>query len=100
MVADKLAYTSAMFINIELLDQFFYQVFTALFRRHDAVGLTHLHSSLEKLILDSCMTLTGPKSSASLERTPPSDGIWISRNARINWKRYASTKLDALRSLT
>lgn len=25
-VADKLAYTSAMFINIELLDQFFYQV--------------------------------------------------------------------------
>lgn len=26
VVADKLAYTSAMFINIELLDQFFYQV--------------------------------------------------------------------------
>lgn len=26
MVADKLAYTSAMFINIELLDHFFYQV--------------------------------------------------------------------------
>jgi len=26
IVADKLAYTSAMFINIELLDQFFYQV--------------------------------------------------------------------------
>lgn len=25
VVADKLAYTSAMFINIELLDQFFYQ---------------------------------------------------------------------------
>lgn len=25
-VAEKLAYTSAMFINIELLDQFFYQV--------------------------------------------------------------------------
>lgn len=25
-VADKLAYTSAMFINIELLDHFFYQV--------------------------------------------------------------------------
>ena len=25
MVADKLAYTSSMFINIELLDQFFYQ---------------------------------------------------------------------------
>lgn len=26
VVADKLAYTSSMFINIELLDQFFYQV--------------------------------------------------------------------------
>jgi hypothetical protein len=26
VVADKLAHTSAMFINIELLDQFFYQV--------------------------------------------------------------------------
>jgi len=26
VIADKLAYTSAMFINIELLDQFFYQV--------------------------------------------------------------------------
>lgn len=26
VVANKLAYTSAMFINIELLDQFFYQV--------------------------------------------------------------------------
>ena len=26
VVADKLAYTSAMFINIELLDHFFYQV--------------------------------------------------------------------------
>ena len=25
MVADKLAYTSTMFINIELLEQFFYQ---------------------------------------------------------------------------
>jgi hypothetical protein len=25
-VADKLAYTGAMFINIELLDHFFYQV--------------------------------------------------------------------------
>jgi dynamin-like GTPase MGM1, mitochondrial len=28
VVADKLAYTSAMFLNIELLDQFFYQVTT------------------------------------------------------------------------
>jgi dynamin-like GTPase MGM1, mitochondrial len=26
VVADKLAHTAAMFINIELLDQFFYQV--------------------------------------------------------------------------
>lgn len=26
VVADKLAYTSAMFINIELLEHFFYQV--------------------------------------------------------------------------
>jgi hypothetical protein len=26
VVADKLAYTAAMFINIELLDHFFYQV--------------------------------------------------------------------------
>lgn len=26
VVADKLAYTATMFINIELLDQFFYQV--------------------------------------------------------------------------
>ena len=29
VVADKLAYTSALFINIELLDQFFYQVYQA-----------------------------------------------------------------------
>lgn len=29
VVADKLAYTSAMFISIELLDQFFYQVSVA-----------------------------------------------------------------------
>ena len=30
VVADKLAYTSAMFINIELLDHFFYQVRSSL----------------------------------------------------------------------
>lgn len=33
VVADKLAYTSAMFINIELLDHFFYQVSPQLYRR-------------------------------------------------------------------
>jgi dynamin-like GTPase MGM1, mitochondrial len=31
VVADKLAYTATMFINIELLDQFFYQVRTKAF---------------------------------------------------------------------
>lgn len=31
VVADKLAYTSTMFINIELLDQFFYQAWRMLF---------------------------------------------------------------------
>ena len=33
VVADKLAYTSAMFINIELLDHFFYQVSSTRLRR-------------------------------------------------------------------
>lgn len=37
VVAEKLAYTSAMFINIELLDQFFYQV-----RRVPFVSVQHL----------------------------------------------------------
>jgi hypothetical protein len=41
VVADKLAYTSAMFINIELLDQFFYQV-TLLFSKQVILQLTSL----------------------------------------------------------
>lgn len=39
VVADKLAYTSAMFINIELLDQFFYQVRPLTIRSHDCAHL-------------------------------------------------------------
>jgi hypothetical protein len=35
VVAEKLAYTSAMFINIELLDQFFYQVREGLAIQHN-----------------------------------------------------------------
>jgi len=58
VVAEKLAYTSAMFINIELLDQFFYQASTS-----DSVifilGLTvHTYSSLVKLIHGFCTTST------------------------------------------
>ena len=36
VVAGKLAYTSTMFINIELLEQFFYQVFVSIAVRYDA----------------------------------------------------------------
>lgn len=42
VVADKLAYTSAMFINIELLDQFFYQVSYIFFLRPFSVLLISL----------------------------------------------------------
>ncbi|KAG8864908.1 dynamin-like GTPase mgm1 [Tulasnella sp. 330] len=54
VVADKLAYTSAMFINIELLDQFFYQ---ASFHYSDiedtSLTFAMMSSSLARLILDS-----------------------------------------------
>lgn len=58
-VADKLAYTAAMFINIELLDHFFYQV-----RRPSewkaSATLTSC-SSPGKLIHDLFMTWTARK---------------------------------------
>ena len=48
VVADKLAYTATMFLNIELLDQFFYQVRIILSRRPNqaksVLGLTHCRS--------------------------------------------------------
>jgi hypothetical protein len=37
-IAEKLAYTSAMFINIELLDHFFYQVCKMLLRSSNRFG--------------------------------------------------------------
>jgi len=48
VVADKLAYTATMFLNIELLDQFFYQVRIILSRRllqaKSVLGLTRYRS--------------------------------------------------------
>lgn len=46
VVADKLAYTSAMFINIELLDHFFYQVGQPSYVMLGDVVLTDRASSL------------------------------------------------------
>ena len=43
VVADKLAYTSTMFINIELLEQFFYQVrLLSAFSPNDRLSLSML----------------------------------------------------------
>ena len=58
VVADKLAYTSAMFINIELLDQFFYQVYNILLT-HSPQSITDdfiIPSSPVKLTLAYSMT--------------------------------------------
>ena len=58
VVADKLAYTSAMFINIELLDQFFYQVYNMLLTSSPQ-SITDdfiIPSSPVKLTLDYSMT--------------------------------------------
>lgn len=54
VVADKLAYTSAMFINIELLDHFFYQVSTFHFDFSEL--LIAPHSSPVKLTRGCFMT--------------------------------------------
>ena len=56
VVAEKLAYTSTMFINIELLEQFFYQV-----SQGEAVAsqvLTACSSSLERSIHEYYMIST------------------------------------------
>lgn len=69
VVADKLAYTSAMFIHIELLDQFFYQVCSGL--RACVLYLNFLpSSSLARLTRGFCMTLTVLKSSSLPVKTP------------------------------
>ena len=51
VVADKLAYTSALFINIELLDQFFYQVWFLIASFLTRLSMLFFFSSLEKSIL-------------------------------------------------
>lgn len=55
VVADKLAYTSAMFINIELLDHFFYQVKSKLL--YICSALTEDPSSRGRLTRGCSMTL-------------------------------------------
>lgn len=85
VVADKLAYTSAMFINIELLDQFFYQV-----SYHCVLYLaesSYLCSSLVKLIPGYFMTLTGKKSWSLLAKTLWSDVIWNFKNEKTSWRK-------------
>jgi hypothetical protein len=49
VVADKLAYTAAMFINIELLDQFFYQVNPSFFSPFLRTFIHRGHFSCEKV---------------------------------------------------
>jgi len=60
VVADKLAYTSAMFINIELLDQFFYQASIFWFSFLFFLALiARTYSFLVKSIHGFCTTSTG-----------------------------------------
>lgn len=86
VVADKLAYTSTMFLNIELLDQFFYEVIPF------PLSLCRLYSSesfsfLVKLILDCCMISIGKKLSNLQEKTQSYDGTSICKIEKTNWKR-------------
>jgi len=67
VVADKLAYTSAMFINIELLDQFFYQVCFS--TSADTSSRSHFFSFLAKLTRDYSTIWTETKSSSSRVKT-------------------------------
>jgi hypothetical protein len=84
VVADKLAYTSAMFISIELLDQFFYQV-SAPFDHLNSSDM--VHSFLEKSILGYCMTSIRRRSLSLRAKIQLCDDILICRAARISWKR-------------
>lgn len=56
VVANKLAYTSAMFINIELLDHFFYQVGCSIVLDAVTANSVLSFSSLERSTPDYCMT--------------------------------------------
>lgn len=89
VVANKLAYTSAMFINIELLDHFFHQACLHSSSSQSRSGLTVPYSFLERLTLGCYMTLNGAKSSSLLERTLSSVVISIYKSARTSLKRYA-----------
>jgi hypothetical protein len=81
VVADKLAYTSAMFINIELLDQFFYQASIS-----DPYFSTHSHhsSSLVKLIHGFCTTSTERRSLSSHVKIPWFDDTSTCRKGKTN----------------
>jgi hypothetical protein len=67
VVADKLAYTSAMFINIELLDQFFYQVCFSTNANNSS--RSHFVSFLVKSTRDYSTIWTEMKSSSSPVKT-------------------------------
>ena len=86
VVADKLAYTSAMFINIELLDQFFYQVSYKCLLLF--VWLTSpTLSSPVKLTHVYCTTLIVKRLSNSQGKIPSSAFTWIFKRERTNSKR-------------
>jgi len=87
VVADKLAYTSAMFINVELLDQFFYQVRTFPVHCDSLKYLISPRSFPVKSTRDYYMTSTARRLSRSHVKTPLSDGILTFRNGRTNWRR-------------
>lgn len=88
VVTDKLAYTSAMFINIELLEHFFYQVrLLAAFLRDSTFSNCIAGSSPARLTRAFSTISIVERLSSLLVRTPRSDDIWISRSAKTNWKR-------------
>lgn len=106
VVADKLAYTSTMFINIELLEQFFYQVrmgavrwplrmliiytmFVQFPREIDSRILHGLSVSLySKPWRCSPLTCIIPnsarRSTPLLARTPPFANTWTCKNAKTS----------------
>ena len=97
VVADKLAYTSVMFINIELLAEYFYQVrLPAAILVLEWVGSSRFEcfpSSRGRLIPAYRMISIALRFNDLPAKILSSSGIWISRSARksLSWLRIVST---------
>lgn len=81
VVADKLASTAVMFINIELLAEYFYLVSVCVAQLHHV--LTFINPSfLAKSRPSLAITCRTKSLSVSLARTLASDSTWTCRNAK------------------